>query len=110
MRIFIDTDTTGKSASWEGFEYVINREGATEDKVIIEKSLGGWNFAVTGQAEYSVEGDTMKLKIPAAALGLGGKIAFNFKLSDNMQSDGDIMDFYKSGDVAPGGRFTFVYD
>ena len=26
-----------------------------------------------------------------------------------MQNEGDIMDFYVNGDVAPGGRFNFVY-
>ena len=51
----------------------------------------------------------MNVIIPAAALGMTDSIHFNFKLSDNMQTDGDILDFYKSGDVAPGGRFTFVY-
>lgn len=28
---------------------------------------------------------------------------------DNMQADGDIMDFYLNGGVAPGGRFTFAF-
>lgn len=37
------------------------------------------------------------------------EIHFNFKLSDNMQADGDIMDFYQNGDVAPGGRFMFEF-
>ena len=110
MRIFIDTDPTGVSPHWEGFEYVINRANATENEVAIERSLGGWNFERTGTAVYAVKGNRMTLTIPAAALGLTkNNIHFNFKLSDNMQTDGDIMDFYKSGDVAPGGRFTFVY-
>lgn len=110
MRIFIDTDPTGVSPNWEGFEYVINRENATEGEVRVERSLGGWAFEQTGTAAYTVKGNRMTLKIPAEALGLtDGRIHFNFKLSDNMQTDGDIMDFYKSGDVAPGGRFTFVY-
>jgi hypothetical protein len=26
-----------------------------------------------------------------------------------MQKEGDIMDFYVSGDTAPGGRFNYVY-
>mgnify|MGYP006864374383 FL=1 len=34
---------------------------------------------------------------------------FGFKWSDNMQTDGDIMDFYSYGDVAPGGRFCFHF-
>ena len=110
MRIFIDTDPTGVSPNWEGFEYVINRENATEGEVNVERSLGDWAFEQTGTAAYTVKGNRMTLKIPAAALGLtDGRIHFRFKLSDNMQTDGDIMDFYKSGDVAPGGRFTFVY-
>ena len=110
MRIFIDTDPTGVSPNWEGFEYVVNRENATEDSVTIERSLGGWAFEQTGTATYTVKGNRMTLTIPVAALGLAeGRVHFNFKLSDNMQTDGDIMDFYKSGDVAPGGRFTFVY-
>ena len=37
------------------------------------------------------------------------KINFNFKWSDDMQIDGDVMDFYKSGDVAPGGRFMYNF-
>ncbi len=109
MRIFIDTDNSGVSPHWEGFEYVVNRDNSTANTVTVERSLGGWCFERTGTAEYTVRGNKMELKIPASALGLTGKIRFNFKLSDNMQTDGDIMDFYKSGDVAPGGRFTFVY-
>ncbi|MBQ6419926.1 MAG: hypothetical protein IJK02_02520 [Clostridia bacterium] len=109
MRVFIDTDASGVSPNWEGFEYVINRENATENTVQIERSLGGWSFEQAGTAQYTVSGNKMQLKIPVAALGLQGNVHFRFKLSDNMQTDGDIMDFYKSGDVAPGGRFTFVY-
>lgn len=110
MRIFIDSDESGLSDNWEGFEYVINRRNATENTVEIEKSTGGWSFEKTGEAEYSVSGNCMTLTIPLAALGLDAENAhFNFKLSDNMQTDGDIMDFYLNGDVAPGSRFTFVY-
>lgn len=110
MRVLIDTDPTGVSPSWEGFEYIINRENATEDTLTVERSTGGWAFEPTGTAAYTVEGNVMTVTIPASALGLTpDNVHFRFKLSDNMQTDGDILDFYKSGDVAPGGRFTFVY-
>ncbi len=111
MRLFIDTDSTGKVPSWEGFEYVINRENATESQVIIEKSKGGWSFEKTGVGEYVVNKNIMYLQIPLSALGLEGseEVSFNFKLSDNMQTDGDILDFYQNGDVAPGGRFMFEF-
>ena len=111
MRLLIDTDGSGKASSWEGFEYIINRENATENEVIIEKSTGGWNFEKTGVAKYRVDKNIMYLEIPRSALGFknNNAIHFNFKLSDNMQVDGDILDFYQNGDVAPGGRFMFVF-
>ena len=109
MRIFVDTDPTGVSPNWEGFEYVINRENAAETEANVERSLGGWRFETAGKARYTVSGSRVVFTVPAAALGLSGDVHFRFKLSDNMQTDGDIMDFYRSGDVAPGGRFTFVY-
>lgn len=110
MRILIDTDTSGVSPNWECFEYIINRANATLNTVNIEKSNGGWSFEETSNAEYSIDGNCMTVIVPLSALGLdAGNVHFNFKLSDNMQTDGDIMDFYLNGDVAPGSRFTFVY-
>ena len=49
------------------------------------------------------------IRIPRAVLGIGEKVDFEFKWNDNMQKEGDIMDFYVSGDTAPGGRFNYVY-
>lgn len=111
MRLLIDTDFTGESENWEGFEYIINRENATESEVIIEKSTGGWNFEKTGTGRYNINKNIMYIEISREALGLEntGEINFNFKLSDNMQTDGDILDFYQNGDVAPGGRFMFAF-
>ncbi len=111
MRLFIDTDATGESPSWEGFEYAINRENATDKEIIVEKSTGDWNFEKTGVGAYNINKNVMYMQIPLKALGFDStaEVHFNFKLSDNMQSQGDIFDFYKSGDVAPGGRFMFVF-
>jgi len=112
MRLFIDTDSSGSTPSWEGFEYIINRESDSTDTVTVEKSLGGWSFTARGSGRMSVSGNTLQFEIPRDALGLDntGEVKFNFKWSDNMQNDGEITDFYTNGDVAPGGRFTFVFD
>lgn len=111
MRILLDTDSSGETANWEGFEYIINRDSADADTLKIEKSTGGWSFETTGTAQYRIDGNVMYVSVPKTALGFGAKneIHFNFKLSDNMQTDGDIMDFYQNGDVAPGGRFMFAF-
>ena len=59
----------------------------------------------------------LEIAVPRAALGLAGtKVpVFNYKWADNTIADdatkdsGDILDFYRYGDVAPGGRFAFVF-
>ena len=111
MRILIDSDSTGASSNWEGFEYIINSGVASASDLSVGKSTGGWAFEETGKASYAVNGNVMQVSVPRSALGLsaGDEVHFNFKLSDNMQTDGDIMDFYQNGDVAPGGRFMFAY-
>jgi hypothetical protein len=59
----------------------------------------------------------MTVKIAKSDLGLtGDDYTINFAWTDNVHDEGDygrfsgdIMDFYISGDVAPGGRFKFSY-
>lgn len=77
--------------------------------------------------KYSVNGKTIQIAVPKSALGLSGyDFTINFSWTDNVhdaddaapngQSEyvysrfsGDIMEFYVSGDVAPGGRFKYSY-
>ncbi len=110
MRLFLDTDSTGLSPNWEGFEYVINRNGVDANKMTVEKSTGGNEFETVCSVDFTVKCNILQLEIPREALGLtDNEILFGFKWSDNMQ-EFDILDFYQNGDVAPGGRFTFVFD
>lgn len=113
MRLFIDTDPASTENSWEGFEYVLNRKNPTETLATLERSTGGWNFETVGQVEYTVHGNMLQVKIPRTMLGFGtgGNIpAFHFKWADTNCTSGNILDFYKSGDCAPGGRFAFAFD
>jgi len=108
MRLFIDVEGQN-GPDWETFEYVVNRVNPGE-KAVLEKSLGGWNWEKVGDVEYSVKGNRLQIKVPKYMLGIEGeKFIINFKWSDNMQNEGDIMDFYVNGDVAPGGRFKYQY-
>lgn len=115
MRLLIDTDTTGISPNWEGFEYIINRVSPNGNEAVIERSTDGWNFEQCGIAKLSVNGKRLQIAVPRATLGLEKTLDFNFKWADNTRADdatddsGDIMDFYQYGDVAPGGRFTFRF-
>jgi hypothetical protein len=103
MRLFVGT---GGGPAWEGFQYVIGRETPG----VIERSKGGWAWETVGTAAYRAQGNRLELAIPRALLGLSGEsFTLRFKWSDNMQHDGDVMDFYLYGDTAPLGRFCWVY-
>ncbi len=110
MRLLIDTDTSGVSKNWEGFEFLINRESPQNGKATLEKSLGGVDFEEVCKVDFAVNGNVLQLSVPRDALGLTeDEIKFNFKWSDNLQGS-DATAFYLNGDAAPGGRFAFVFD
>ncbi|MBR5281042.1 MAG: hypothetical protein IKU26_08770 [Clostridia bacterium] len=110
MRLYMDTDITGLTPNWEGFEYVINRTLSADGRVTVEKSTGGWNFTAVGTGTYAVSRKCLEVAIPRSSLGLADtqNLTFNFKWADNA-GDGEILDFYQYGDVAPGGRFAFHF-
>lgn len=119
MRLFLDTDFENKGANWEGFEYVLNRVNPTENKCTLERAVAGagdeeykgWSWESVGEVDYTVSGNILQVSIPRSMLGMNrSDPVFHFKWSDNMQVDGDILDFYQYGEAAPGGRFTFVFD
>ena len=84
---------------WNTFNYVANKTPASASAAVLEKFTGA-----------------------------GGEFTVNFAWTDNVHDiddkgaetadgrteyssfSGDIMEFYVSGDVAPGGRFKFCYD
>ena len=108
MRLFLDVGESEQS--WETFEYIINRQSPENGKATLERFTGGWNFEAAGSLAYAVTEDRLVITVPRAALGLeSDTFTLTFKWSDNAQADGDVMDFYSSGDTAPGGRFKYVF-
>jgi hypothetical protein len=109
MRLWIDIDHN-KTTGWEGYDFVINRV-STGGSAVIEKSINnGWDWAKAGSAEFTLSGKTLVLKVKRSLFNMQGKkLNFEFKWSDNNESDGDIMDFYVNGDSAPDGRFNFIF-
>ena len=116
MSLFIKT---GAGEAWEGYNYAVNRL-APGEFATLERSKDGWNWeTVADNIRYAVGSDALVLVIPRQALGLGGsdaELRFEFKWADNTCLDddvghgaGDILKFYENGDVAPGGRFNYLY-
>jgi len=110
MMLFIDTDRA-KSTGWNGYDYIVNRVSPESDQVIIEKNVEGrWEWEPVAKAKFASKNNRLELEIKRSVLNLTGKkIDLEFKWNDNMQENGNIMDFYVNGDTAPGGRFNFVY-
>lgn len=109
MWLFIDTDRN-KQTGWEGYDFLINRE-KSGDSVSVEKNGSGWNWTPIGKGAFHVEGNQLAVQFKRSLLKLDAShsIDLEFKWSDHMQEEGNIMDFYVNGDAAPGGRFNFHY-
>ncbi len=111
MRLFIDIDRD-KSTGWYGYDFVVNRVSPSKSKAVIERNVqGAWIWEKSAEIKYFLKGNQMVISIPRSVLGLGSGTSadFEFKWNDNMTKEGDIMDFYVSGDSAPFGRFNYVY-
>jgi len=110
MMLFLDTDRN-KATGWNGYDFIINRVSPKSSKTIIEQNVGGrWEWEPVAETKFAVNNNKLVLAIKRSVLNLTGKeIDIEFKWNDNMQENGNIMDFYVNGDTAPGGRFNFVY-
>ncbi len=111
MHLYLDVNTG--DADWETFDYILNKQTPKSESVaVLEKFTGnGFETEVVGDVEYKVNGNVIMVKIPKALLGItSNEFTINFKWTDNVQNEGDIMDFYVSGDVAPTGRFKYQYN
>lgn len=111
MMLFIDADRD-KSTGWNGYDFIVNRVSPRGKKAVIEKNVGNrWEWEQAAETKLAVNGNKLELEIPRSVLSLSGKtVNIEFKWNDNMQENGNIMDFYVNGDTAPGGRFNFVFN
>lgn len=117
MNLYIDSDQDNQG--WNTFEYVVNKSAASESTLVLEKFTADDSYASekVADVEYKPDGRYMTVKIRKSDLGLSGDdYTINFSWTDNVHDEGDynkfsgdIMDFYISGDVAPGGRFKYSY-
>ncbi len=110
MWIFIDIDRN-KSTGWHGYDYLINYNPPMlgKGKIAVNKD-NEWKWELSDEYDIYVEKNKMEIKVSRNSFNVMDKnLNFEFKLNDNMQEVGNIMDFYVNGDTAPGGRFNFVF-
>ena len=112
MRLYLDMGESDKN--WENYEFILNKQNPkNETTATLEKFTGdGFATEVVGEVTYSVKGNVLTVCIPKTMLGIPADaldFEFGFKWTDNTLEDGDIMQWYLNGDVAPVGRFNFCY-
>ncbi len=118
MNVLIKTNASTAQDSFEGYDYILNRN-PSDGTTSIERSTGGYQWTETGKATYVVEGNKMMFTVPLSALGLtADSVEFAFKVADNVQKPSwydesdpeyDIMYHYITGDSAPIGRLHYSY-
>lgn len=109
MNIFVGKQTPSLKG-WEGYEYLINRAPANDGTTTVESLDASFNTTGTGSAQYSVKGNTMMVKVPRSALGLGeNENTFYFKVADGVENYKDIMDYYVTGRSLPMGHLSYQY-
>lgn len=112
MRLYIDMGESDKN--WENYEFILNKQNPkNETTATLERFTGdGFTTEVVGEVTYSVKGNVLTVCIPKTMLGIAAEqldFEFGFKWTDNTLEDGDIMQWYLNGDVAPVGRFNYCY-
>lgn len=109
MELFIDIDRN-RETGWEGYDFVINRTSPKGNKAIVERNVSnGWKWEKAGEVNYKAFGNKMEIAVPRKLLKANNEIDIEFKWADNAKEEGDIMNFYLNGDVAPLGRFNYSY-
>ena len=102
MRLYINTDRNA-TTGWKGYDYRV-----VEGNRLQQYTGRSWKNKQT--LKYSVNGNQMMITIPRSYLdNLPDPLNLEFKWSDNMQRENDVMDFWVNGDVAPAGRSNFHY-
>lgn len=109
MTLFLKTDD--KTASWEGYNFVINRLSPQNNKAVLEacSQNGKFEWKKVALLNFSCKANKFQIAVPKKLLGIYEKhFQIEFKWSDNMQQE-DVMDFYINGDAAPRGRMNYLY-
>lgn len=110
MRLFIAVKGSTEP-DWEGFQWVVNNRIESEQRTVLQRSKGGWDWEDAATLDYAVTDNRMEIAIPLSVLGISDVRDFtvDFKWIDNAVTEGDICECIRDGDSAPGDRFRYRY-
>ncbi len=106
MLLFIDSDQD-HATGWEGYDFLINAEIASDSKTTLKKSHKG-KWKSIEEICYRYSGNELMVEIPKSVIG-ESRVSFDFHWADNIQKLNDINEFFMNGDQAPERRFNYRF-
>ena len=105
LNLYINSDRN-HITGWNGYDYAVNLDGMGK---ISAFSGSTWDKTILGDAQYLVNGKYITVEIPRNILSETNTIDLEFKWTDSVNPEGDLLKFYTDGSSAPYGRFNYVY-
>jgi hypothetical protein len=108
MWLLIEADGNPKTG-WEGYDLIVNRTPPANGRATVEKNVGGWKWESIGTAPIRWEGREVHLALPGELIRAHVTLAehLDFKWTDHMPENGDIVSWLNAGDMAPNARFNY---
>jgi hypothetical protein len=108
MQLYLNCN---KGKGINGYDYLVNYLPKTENITTLAKYNEQGDLDILGDLEYSLKENEMMIKVPKSMLNLENKehFSFQFKWADSSTLFNSIEDFYTEGDVAPMGRFNYLF-
>ncbi len=105
LTLYINADRN-RATGWEGYDYAVNLDGIGK-----LSAFNGNDFATTVKADvtYGIKGNMLQLAIKRSDIAEAGTVDLEFKWTDSVLAEGNLLNLYKDGSVAPYGRFNYLY-
>lgn len=115
MRLFLSRQLVADDAvpNWHHYHFVVNRVTPPDGHTaVLEACTGGWAWRELARVPMKIAENELEITIPRKLIGQGPRADLRFKWADNTPGEGgegEILDFYRHGDVAPDGRFMYHF-
>ncbi len=103
MKVYINT------SKGQSFDFVLNNTPTVNGLTTLAKIDDSFRAIDIAGAQYILCGNKLEIKVKREALELSDNFDIWFKVADSREEIHSFEDFYINGDVAPLGRFNYVY-
>ncbi|MDR0425924.1 MAG: hypothetical protein LBH24_02010 [Clostridiales bacterium] len=109
MNILLNVGNT--ASGFEGYDFILNYSPDPENgTTLVHRLTNGFSPEIAGSAALTVLGGSLFIRLSRETVGLSAREPyFGFKVSDHIQNQADMAEYYVGGDSAPIGRLNYTY-